>query len=217
MTDPVIRAQELYKSFGRRRVLQGVSFSVSPGTLVGIVGENGTGKSTLLRILAGEQRPDRGGVFRQGAVGYCPQTIILNDALTVDQHLDFFRAAYNTVDPHHADELIVKLGYQSYRKELVGNLSGGTKQKLNLTLALMHQPKLLLLDEPYQGFDWETYLRFWDLVIDLRAHGCAVLVISHLFFEQRRFDVLYCLLEGRVRIQDRIDDQVEGSSGRKER
>ncbi len=184
MNEPVLQVQELYKSFGRHRVLHGVDFSVLPGTLVGIVGENGAGKSTLIRILAGELRPDRGDVFRHGAMGYCPQTVILNEALTVDQHLDFFRAAYDTVDLHYADELILKLDYQSYRKELVGNLSGGTRQKLNLTLALMHQPKLLLLDEPYQGFDWETYLHFWDLVIDLCAHGCAVLIISHLFFEQ---------------------------------
>lgn len=217
MLEPVLRAQELHKSFSRRRVLQGVSFSVSLGTLVGIVGENGAGKSTLLRIIAGELRPNSGNVFHQGAMGYCPQTAILNEALTVDQHLDFFRAAYNTGDLHHADELIEKLAYRHYRREIVGNLSGGTKQKLNLTLALMHQPKLLLLDEPYQGFDWETYLCFWDLVTELRERGCAVLIISHLFFEQKRFDVLYRLQEGRVWVQDRVDTQLESPSGREEK
>jgi ABC-type multidrug transport system ATPase subunit len=80
----------------------------------------------------------------------------------------------------------------------VGTLSGGTKQKLNLTLALMHRPHMLLLDEPYQGFDWETYLRFWDLTGELRAQDCTVLVISHLFFEQQHFDVLYQLRQGRL-------------------
>jgi ABC-type multidrug transport system ATPase subunit len=179
-------------------VLQGVSFSVYPGTLVGIVGENGAGKSTLLRILAGELRPDRGDVLRRGVMGYCPQKVILNETLTVNQHLDYFRAAYNIPDLHRADELVAQLDYQQYRKALVGHLSGGTQQKLNLTLALMHQPKLLLLDEPYQGFDWETYLRFWDLTGELRAQGCTVLVISHLFFEQQHFDVLYQLRQGRL-------------------
>ncbi len=80
----------------------------------------------------------------------------------------------------------------------VATLSGGTKQKLNLTLALMHNPRVLLLDEPYQGFDWETYLRFWDLAAELRARGCAVLIISHLLFDQQRFDALYQLHDGRL-------------------
>jgi ABC-type multidrug transport system ATPase subunit len=198
MPEPLLQAQDLYKSFGHRKVLRGVSFSVYPGTLMGIVGENGAGKSTLLRILAGELRPDRGNMLRRGAMGYCPQKVILNETLTVNQHLDYFRAAYNIPDLHRADELVAQLDYQQYRKALVGHLSGGTQQKLNLTLALMHQPKLLLLDEPYQGFDWETYLRFWDLTGELREQGCAVVVISHLFFEQKRFDCLYQLRQGRV-------------------
>jgi ABC-2 type transport system ATP-binding protein len=136
-------------------------------------------------------------------MGYCPQTVILNDALSVNQHLDYFRAVYNISDLSRADELVEMLGYQEHRNQLVDTLSGGTKQKLNLTLALMHHPHLLLLDEPYQGFDWEIYLRFWDLVTQLRERGCALLVISHLFFEQARFDELYRLQEGQVRRQSR--------------
>lgn len=205
MPEPVLRSQDLYKSFGRRKVLQGVNFSIYPGALVGIVGENGAGKSTLLRILAGELRPNCGDVDRHGTMGYCPQTVIVNDALTVNQHLDYFRAVYNISDLRRADELVEMLGYQEYRQQLVGSLSGGTKQKLNLTLALMHQPQLLLLDEPYQGFDWETYLRFWGLVTELRERGCAILVISHLFFEQARFDEVYRLQEGQVRIQTLVN------------
>jgi ABC-type multidrug transport system ATPase subunit len=198
MSDPVLRVQDIYKAFGRHKVLQGISFEVAPGTLVGIVGENGAGKSTLLKILAGELRPNHGQVFRRGALGYCPQQVVLNDALTVNQHLDYFRAAYGVSNLHRADELIERLGYSKYRTAVVGMLSGGTKQKLNLTLALMHQPDLLLLDEPYQGFDWETYLHFWELTDELCGQGCAVLVISHLFFEQKRFDCLYHLEQGRV-------------------
>ncbi len=198
MPELVLRVQDIHKSFGRRKVLQGVSFDVTPGTLVGIVGENGAGKSTLLKILAGELRPNRGQVFRHGKLGYCPQQVVLNDALTVNQHLDYFRAAYGLSELRRAEELIERLGYQRYRTAVVGTLSGGTRQKLNLTLALMHRPGVLLLDEPYQGFDWETYLRFWELTAELREQGCAVLVISHLFFEQKRFDELYHLQQGRV-------------------
>ncbi len=198
MTEPILRVQNIHKAFGRRKVLQGVDFEVTPGSLVGIVGENGAGKSTLLKILAGELRPSQGRVFRHGALGYCPQQVVLNDALSVSQHLDYFRAAYGIDTLDRADELIERLGFASYRKAVVGTLSGGTKQKLNLTLALMHRPNVLLLDEPYQGFDWETYLHFWDLTSELRDQGCAVLVISHLFFEQKRFDCLYQLRQGRV-------------------
>ena len=208
MPEPLLRSQDLRKSFRRRKVLRGVSFSVDRRSLVGIVGENGAGKSTLLRILAGELQPDGGQVFRYGLMGYCPQAVNLNDALTVAQHLDYFRAAYRIADLNYANELIEQLGYQEYRHELVGNLSGGTKQKLNLTLALMHRPQLLLLDEPYQGFDWETYQRFWELVSDLRQRDCAVLVISHLFFEQARFDVLYHLAQGQMQPSDANETRI---------
>ncbi|HEV2236796.1 MAG TPA: ABC transporter ATP-binding protein [Ktedonobacterales bacterium] len=188
--------RKAYGRFGRRPVLRDVSFSVGPGTLVGIVGENGAGKSTLLKILAGELRPDGGAVTIGGALGYCPQDGVLNTALTVAQHLDYFRAAYGIASTARAAELVARLGYERYRDALVETLSGGTRQKLNLTLALMHDPDVLLLDEPYQGFDWETYQRFWDLARDLRARGRAVVIISHLVFEQSRFDQLYALADG---------------------
>jgi ABC-type multidrug transport system ATPase subunit len=177
--------------------------------LVGIVGENGTGKSTLLRILTGDLRPDHGDVYLRGVAGYCPQTAILNESLTVNQHLDYLRAAYHIPTLHRAEELVSTLRYQQYRTARVSTLSGGTKQKLNLTLALMHEPEVLLLDEPYQGFDWETYLRFWDLTTALRARGCALVIISHMFFEQKRFDRLFRLREGQIEAVA-VDERWEG-------
>jgi ABC-type multidrug transport system ATPase subunit len=201
MSQPILTAQGIGKTYGRFRrhhVLRDVNFTVMPGALVGIVGENGAGKSTLLKILAGALRPDRGRVTVDGALGYCPQEVVLNDALTVAQHLDYFAAAYGVRDHRRADTLVEQLAYAQYRNMTVATLSGGAKQKLNLTLALMHHPRLLLLDEPYQGFDWETYLRFWDLATQLRADGCGVLVISHLVFDQQRFDVLYQLRDGQL-------------------
>lgn len=195
---PLLHATDIAKSYGRHHVLNGVALDLPPGALVGIVGENGAGKSTLLRILAGDLRPDKGQVELRGALGYCPQAVTLNDALTVDQHLDYFRAAYQAPDLALAADLITRLGYAAYRKTPAGALSGGTRQKLNLTLALMHEPAVLLLDEPYQGFDWETYLHFWDLAADLRQRGRAVLIISHLLFDQERFDAIYSLKDGRL-------------------
>lgn len=198
MAEPVLQATAIAKSFGRHRVLRDISFEVEPGTLVGIVGENGAGKSTLLRILVGDLRPDRGDVFVRGVAGYCPQIPILNESLTVAQHLDYFGAAYDIATCQRAEELVGTLHFAQYRTARVGTLSGGTKQKLNLTLALMHEPDVLLLDEPYQGFDWETYLRFWELATELRGRGCALVIISHMFFEQERFDRLFQIQEGEI-------------------
>lgn len=193
-----LAARGIRKSFGRRQVLAGLDLEVAPGELVAVVGENGTGKTTLLRILADDLRPDAGTIAIAGRPGYCPQTVVLDEALTVDQHVRYFRAAYGIDSTARADELIERLGYASARAQRAGTLSGGTKQKLSLTLALMHDPAVLLLDEPYQGFDWQTYLAFWDLAGELRAAGTATVVISHLVFEHERFDRICHLAGGRI-------------------
>ncbi len=193
-----LAARGIRKSFGRRPVLTGLDLDVAPGELVAVVGENGTGKTTLLRILAGDLRPDAGTVAIGGRSGYCPQTVVLDEALTVDQHVHYFQAAYGIGSAARADELIERLDYAACRGQRAGTLSGGTKQKLSLTLALMHDPAVLLLDEPYQGFDWQTYLAFWDLAEELKATGTATVVISHLVFEQERFDRICHLAGGRI-------------------
>ena len=195
---PALQAIGIHKSYGKRSILRGAHLTVAPGQLVAVVGENGAGKSTLLKILAGTLPVDRGEVALSGALGYCPQDPILNAALTVEQHLRYFAAAQRLPDMDRGRELVRVLGFERYEQSAAGELSGGTRQKLNLTLALLHDPDVLLLDEPYQGFDWETYLRFWDLVEDLRSRGKAVVIITHLVFEQDRFDLLADLTEGRL-------------------
>ena len=194
----LLEARDVRKSYGRHEVLRGVDLAAGPGQLIAVVGENGAGKSTLLKILAGTLAADSGTVALNGTLGYCPQDPVLNDNLTVEQHLRYFAAAYRLPALDRADELVGQLGYAAHLREPGGALSGGTRQKLNLTLALMHDPGVLLLDEPYQGFDWETYLRFWDLVADLRARGKAIVIITHLVFEQDRFDLLADLSGGRL-------------------
>ena len=193
---------DVHHRYGRRLVLRGVDFTLPAGSLTGVVGENGTGKSTLLKILAGELRPTRGSVRHGGRFGYCPQQVVLNDALTVRQHLTYFRAAFRLDDLAHAREVVEVLGFADYMDERAGVLSGGTRQKLNVTLALMHDPQVLLLDEPYQGFDWETYLRFWDLAARLRERGRSVLLVSHLAYDTERLDALWRLDGGRLRTQE---------------
>ena len=116
----------------------------------------------------------------------------------MDQNVRYFQAAYGIRGTGRAGELIERLGYADCRGQRVATLSGGTKQKLSLTLALMHDPPVLLLDEPYQGFDWQTYLAFWDLAGELRERGTATVVISHLVFEHERFDRICHLRGGRI-------------------
>ncbi|MFF7074555.1 ABC transporter ATP-binding protein [Streptomyces pseudovenezuelae] len=198
---PALQARDLHKSYGRHHVLRGADLTVARGRLVAVVGENGAGKSTLLKALAGTLPVDRGRIILSGTLGYCPQDPVLNGSLTVAQHLRHFAAAHRLSDLDRGHELVHLLGYERYDQTVVDELSGGTRQKLNLTLALLHDPDVLLLDEPYQGFDWETYLRFWDLVEDLRARDKAVVVITHLVFEQDRFDVLADLVDGRLSLR----------------
>jgi ABC-type multidrug transport system ATPase subunit len=194
----VLEARDVHKAYGRHQVLTGADLVAGRGQLVAVVGENGAGKSTLLKILAGTLAADRGEVRLTGTFGYCPQDPVVNENLTVDQHLRYFGAAYRLASLQRADALLDMLGFAQYRQETVGALSSGTRQKLNLTLALLHDPDVLLLDEPYQGFDWETYLRFWDVVGDLRARCKAIVIITHLVFEQNRYDVLADLANGHL-------------------
>ena len=198
MNQAVLEARDVSKAYRRHQVLRRVSLTVWPGQLVAVVGENGAGKSTLLKILAGTLAADSGQVRLTGTLGYCPQDPVLNDDLTVGQHLRYFAAARRLGSLARAGELMNLLGYEQYRGQVAGELSGGTRQKLNLTLALLHDPDVLLLDEPYQGFDWETYLRFWDLVGDLRARRKTIVIITHLVFEQDRFDLLADLAGGHL-------------------
>jgi len=193
-----LKAEHIQKSYRSNHVLKGVDFTVTPGTLVGVVGENGSGKSTLLQILAGELAANEGDVAVNGSIGYCPQQPVVNESLTVSEHLAYFKEAYKMTDTEYAEHLLDELHFRKFKDEKAGNLSGGTRQKLNLTLALMHQPSILLLDEPYQGFDWETYLRFWDVVKELKESDRAVVIISHLIFEQKKFDHILHLHEGKI-------------------
>lgn len=209
--EPVLRVADVTKAFRhgapwqRRtvRVLRGASLEVGTGELVGLVGENGSGKSTLMQIIVGLQARDGGTITRPSRVGYCPQVALLWDKLTVAEHFELFAEAYELADATAArsrEALLAELGFAKYVGYRVEQLSGGTRQKLNLALALLHDPQLLLLDEPYAGFDWETYLRFWEMAERRRADGMGILVISHLLTERDRLTRVYELRDGRCEL-----------------
>jgi ABC-type multidrug transport system ATPase subunit len=208
----VLRVNGLRKSFHRglpprRRtieVLKGADLGVSAGQLVGLVGENGSGKSTLMQIVVGLQKRDGGEIERPGKLGYCPQTPMVWEKLTVSEHFQLFAGAYGLDDKVAAsaeEGLLKELQFERYRGYRVQELSGGTRQKLNLALALMHEPELLLLDEPYAGFDWETYLHFWEMSERRRDAGMGILIVSHLLAERERLDRIYSLTDGRTVIE----------------
>jgi ABC-type multidrug transport system ATPase subunit len=207
--DDVLDAAGITKSYTRgfwprrRRleVLRGADLRLRPGEIVGLVGENGSGKSTLMKILVGAIDRDGGAVSRSGSLGYCPQEPILYERLTCDEHFQLFGRAYgmNESDVDRArDQIYRTLGFTEWRDSRVEELSGGTRAKLNLGLALLPDPDLLLLDEPYAGFDWDTYQRFWQLTRERRDAGRSLLIISHFITDAERFDRIYDLVDGKA-------------------
>jgi ABC-type lipoprotein export system ATPase subunit len=155
------------KRFRGRTVLRGVDLTVRAGEVAAIVGANGSGKSTLLRICAGLIRPDAGQVSRRGGVGFVPQDGGTMDLLTAQEHFELFGAAAGLPRGRAVstgNHLAARLSWRPDPRVQAGQLSGGTRQKLSLVLGELHAPDLLLLDEPYQGFDQGTYLDFWQQV-----------------------------------------------------
>jgi ABC-type multidrug transport system ATPase subunit len=184
-----------------RPVLRGADLELRTGEIVGLVGENGSGKSTLMKILVGSLARDGGTIERSGSLGYCPQEPVLYARLTCDEHFELFAEAYgmSRVESNTAREAIYEiLGFGRWGRARVDELSGGTRAKLNLGLALLPDPQILLLDEPYAGFDWDTYQRFWDVAADRRTEGRSLLIISHFITDEERFDRIYDLRDGRT-------------------
>ena len=201
--DLLLNCRNVWKSWGRKTVLSGCTIAVGPGELVGLVGENGAGKTTLLRCLLGFVRPSRGEVEVTGRVGYCPQETSLHSSYTVREHLDLAGAIYGrhaTVDRRRGDGLVDLFRLRPALDESMGTLSGGTRQKVKFLTAILHAPTLLLMDEPYDGFDWQTYLLFWDVVREMRTSGAGALLVTHFLHDRRDFDRIFELKEGRLHV-----------------
>lgn len=184
-------AQGVGKRYGRRWVFRGVDLTVRAGEAVAVVGANGVGKSTFLRICAGLVRPDQGAVMVEGSIGYCPQHAGVLNFLRADEHFALVGVGggMSRTDARRAGHrLAADLQWNAAERRLVRHLSGGTQQKLNLVLSALGDPDVLLLDEPYQGFDQGSYLDFWKLVWHWREAGKAVVVVTHLLENLDRVD-----------------------------
>ena len=205
----VLTAAGVWKAYRRgwwprRRtlpVLKGADVDLRPGEVVGLVGENGSGKSTLMKVLVGDLAADAGTVERTPSFGYCPQVPVLYERLSCAEHLELFGVAYG-LDPgelaRSREHLYQELDFARFAETRVEELSGGTRSKLNLSLAMLHDPALLFLDEPYAGFDWDTYQRFWQLTAQRRDAGASLLIITHFIADEERFDRIYDLVDGRT-------------------
>ena len=181
---PVLSASGICHSYGERKVLQDLSLTVDSGERVAIVGENGAGKTTLMQICARLLTPQSGTLQIEGRVGYCPQLPGLHELLTPDEHLALFSPAMGLTRGEgvaRGRELLAEFGFPvKDHGAQIRHLSGGCQQKLNLTLALLGGARLLLLDEPYQGFDHGSYMNFWDHVERWSNQGIAVIVVTHM-------------------------------------
>ena len=186
-----LRLTDVSKHYGRRHVLRNVSLEVGEGELVSVVGANGCGKSTLLQICAGTIRPSSGTVERVAHVGYVPQRGGTADFLTPGEHFQLFAAARRDSRDRGAatgTRLAASLGWRPRAGQPAGQLSGGTRQKLNVVLGELSRPDLLLLDEPYQGFDHGAYVDLWTQIDRWRDTGTAVLIVTHMLTELNRVD-----------------------------
>lgn len=186
-----LAATRVCKSYRHTPVLDHVDLWVDAGEVVALTGENGAGKSTLLRICAGLLKADSGQIDAADGIGYCPQNPGLFELLTADDHLVMFGKATGLsreVSLRRGHQILAEFDFPVGRKVVTADMSGGTRQKLNLALALLCDPMLLLLDEPYQGFDRGAYVNFWDHCSRWREQGKGVLVVTHMLAELERVD-----------------------------
>ncbi|MGA3164298.1 MAG: ABC transporter ATP-binding protein [Verrucomicrobiota bacterium] len=197
--DLVIDVQGITKRFGSRTVVNNIPMQVRRGEIYGFLGPNGSGKTTFLRILCGLLKPDAGSGqclgfdFRRESpeikkrVGYMTQRFSFYEDLTIEENLDFIAKLYEMPQRKAAVEKSLEfLGMAERRRQLAGTLSGGWKQRLALSACLIHEPQLLLLDEPTAGVDPKARRGFWEKIHQLAAGGMTALVTTHYMDEAER-------------------------------
>ena len=225
---PAIVVSALSKHFGEVRAVDQLTFDVHPGEIFGLVGPDGAGKTTTLRVLAGVLAADSGlaivaghDVVRdpEGAkhhLSYMSQRFGLYEDLTVDENIrfyaDLFGVGRKKREPR-STELLVAAGLSDFRSRLAGNLSGGMKQKLGLVCALIHTPKVILLDEPTNGVDPVSRRDFWRILYSLVAEGVAILTSTSYLDEAERCHRVGLMFQGRMLYCDRPEALKRRFSG----
>jgi len=209
----VIMVERLTKNFPGVRAVDALSFDVSAGEIFGLVGPDGAGKTTTLRMLAGILPPDAGkatvagfdvGLDPEGAkhsLSYMPQRFGLYEDLTVDENIRFYGDLFDVTKTERgtrSTQLLKAAGMSEFRRLLAGKLSGGMKQKLGLVCALIHRPKVILLDEPTTGVDPVSRRDFWRILYELVAEGVTILTSTAYLDEAERCHRVALLHQGKL-------------------
>ncbi|TAK16429.1 MAG: ABC transporter ATP-binding protein [Acidobacteria bacterium] len=202
---------DVRKSFGKTVAVAGVTFDVEAGRMFGVIGPDGAGKTTTLRMICGLLKPDRGQISLFGAdpwvkrdvatssIGYLSQRFSLYGDLSIDENIAFFARAHNVPDfAARRTRLLALTGLEPFRSRLAEKLSGGMKQKLALACTLVHQPKLIVLDEPTTGVDPVSRREFWKLVAEFLADGLTIVLATPYLDEAERCSRVVLLSEGQV-------------------
>jgi ABC-2 type transport system ATP-binding protein len=219
-----IDIEGLTKRFGDKTVVDDVDLTVRRGEIVGFLGPNGSGKTTTIRMICGLLRPDAGSgtvlgynILTQSdriklEVGYMTQRFSLYEDLTIEENLDFVARLY-ALNPRHefVAKTLDRLGLTNRKDQLAGKLSGGWKQRLALAASVMHQPQLLLLDEPTAGVDPQARREFWDEIHELSAGGLTVLVSTHYMDEAERCHRIVYIAYGKIIARGTVDEVIAES------
>jgi ABC-2 type transport system ATP-binding protein len=208
---PLLDARELVVSYGDHEAVHGISFEVKPGEVVGLIGPDGAGKTSTLRVLGGLQRACSGfpkafgdDCWRErralhSKLGYLAQRFALYGDLTVDENIQFFALMYGVPEwKKRRRELLELVGLAPFNNRIADRLSGGMKQKLALACTLIHSPRALLLDEPTTGVDPVTRREFWRLLADLVSEGLTLLVATPYLDEAERCTRVLLMHEGTI-------------------
>jgi ABC-2 type transport system ATP-binding protein len=215
-----VDVDNVVKSFGTQKALDGVTLRVRQGEIYGLLGPNGSGKTTLIRAIVGLVAPDSGSVTVLGqripnldilgGVGYMTQQAALYPDLSVEENLRFF-AAISGADGN-VDEVLKVVELDQRRNSVVATLSGGMRQRCSLACALVHHPRLLLLDEPTVGVDPQLRVQFWDHFREMAAAGTTIVVSSHVMDEAERCQRLGLIRLGKL-LGEGTPNEVRAAAG----
>lgn len=230
MKETVIKTDKLTKRFGDFIATNEISFEVYKGEIFGFLGANGAGKTTAMRMLCGLSTPSSGkaeiagfDVYKQTEqikknIGYMSQKFSLYEDLTVLENVRFFGGIYGLTDLQlktKSEELISQLGLASEAKKLVASLPLGWKQKLSFSVAILHEPKIVFLDEPTGGVDPITRRQFWDMIYEASNRGITIFVTTHYMDEAEYCNRVSIMVDGKIEALDtphRLKEQFKSDS-----